>query len=340
MAAIKILFLADTHLGFDLPLKPRIQRRRRGIDFFENYHCALEPALMRQVHLVINGGDMFFRSRVHPRIVNDAFDPLLKIADSGIPVFIVPGNHERSYIPRTLFDTHPNLTIFDVPKTSYLKIGEATLALSGFPYYRKGIRRAFGRVVEATKYSSEGADFRLLCMHQIVEGAQVGVQNYTFRTGEDVIKCADIPNHFDAILSGHIHREQVLQKDLSGRHLGSPVIYPGSIERTSFAERNERKGYGILVLHRKTCDTDSSVRWRFQELPTRPMHSIEIDAGKIITSKIRKIISERILGLDPDSIVQIRLTGERRMEILAELNAAFLRSIAPPSMNIELSILT
>ena len=37
MDAIRILFLADTHLGFDLPVKPRINRRRRGIDFFKNY---------------------------------------------------------------------------------------------------------------------------------------------------------------------------------------------------------------------------------------------------------------------------------------------------------------
>ncbi len=27
---VRILLLADTHLGFDLPFKPRVQRRRRG----------------------------------------------------------------------------------------------------------------------------------------------------------------------------------------------------------------------------------------------------------------------------------------------------------------------
>jgi DNA repair exonuclease SbcCD nuclease subunit len=31
---IKVLLLADTHLGFDLPSRPRSERRRRGPDFF------------------------------------------------------------------------------------------------------------------------------------------------------------------------------------------------------------------------------------------------------------------------------------------------------------------
>jgi len=55
----------------------------------------------------------------------------------------------------------------------------------------------------------------------------------------------DVPSDFAAVLAGHIHRRQTLTRDLRGRALGAPVIYPGSIERTSFAERNEDKGYVI-----------------------------------------------------------------------------------------------
>ena len=48
---------------------------------------------------------------------------------------------------------------------------------------------------------------------------------------------------FLAVLSGHIHRFQVLTKDLWGRPIKIPILYPGSIERTSFAEKDEPKGY-------------------------------------------------------------------------------------------------
>ena len=47
-------------------------------------------------------------------------------------------------------------------------------------------------------------------------------------------------------LTGHIHRFQILSRDLKARVLPAPVFYAGSIECTSFAEKNEKKGYLIL----------------------------------------------------------------------------------------------
>ena len=58
MAIMTILFLADTHLGFDMPQRPRVEKRRRGRDFFENFVRALEPAFKRKVDCVIHGGDL------------------------------------------------------------------------------------------------------------------------------------------------------------------------------------------------------------------------------------------------------------------------------------------
>jgi hypothetical protein len=37
MGLIRILLIADTHLGFDLPFRPRINQRRRGPDFFRQF---------------------------------------------------------------------------------------------------------------------------------------------------------------------------------------------------------------------------------------------------------------------------------------------------------------
>jgi hypothetical protein len=46
---IRILLLADTHLGFDLPVNPRINRRRRGHDFLANYATALQPVTGKSI---------------------------------------------------------------------------------------------------------------------------------------------------------------------------------------------------------------------------------------------------------------------------------------------------
>jgi exonuclease SbcD len=125
MGVIRILFLADTHLGFDMPFKPRIKRRRRGPDFFASFELALEPAFQKKVDCVIHGGDLLYRSKVPAGLVSLAFEPLIKVASSGIPVYIVPGNHERSHIPFRLFASHENIHIFDKPDTFLLKTGKS-----------------------------------------------------------------------------------------------------------------------------------------------------------------------------------------------------------------------
>jgi len=333
---IKILFLADTHLGFDLPTRPRIERRRRGVDFFKNYHLALQLAFDKKVDLVIHGGDLFFRSRVHPKIVNDAFKPLLQIADKGIPIYLVPGNHERSNIPRSLLETHRLIHIFDKPRTFYFTKDKITVALVGFPYYKNGIRHDFQKVIDQTEHEEKEAEIKLLCMHHIVEGAQVGIQNYTFRTGDDVIQSKDIPKDFLAVLSGHIHRWQVLSRDLAGRLLAAPVLYPGAIERTSFVEREEKKGFFIIEVGFFQNTNTPKIKWAFQELPARPMYLIEMDIDELDSNNVKSILKNKISKLNPDGVVKVNFKGSFNPDIYPQIDIEWLRSITPKTMNVDL----
>ncbi len=328
--SIRILFLADTHLGFDAPLRPKVQRRRRGDDFDANYRKALQPAFDRQVDMVVHGGDMFFRSRVHPAIVEAAFEPLLQIADQGISVFIVPGNHERSNIPRSLLHNHAKILIFEQPCTHLVNLNGCRIALAGFPNVRHDPGTRFNAELEKTAWKSHPADIRLLCMHQTVEGAQVGVQNYTFRSGAEVIRGADIPAGFAAVLSGHIHRHQVLRQDLAGRPLNAAVFYPGSTERTSFAEREEEKGYLILTIR-----AGEPVRHIFYPLPARPMVDLVVSGQGLTTAQIREQLIEHISQQDQNAVVRVHLKADETGAWISELNDRWLRTVAPATMNIN-----
>ena len=247
MGGVRVLLVADTHLGFDLPVRPRIERPRRGPDFFANFERALRPARQGKVDLVVHGGDLFFRSKVPAGLVEMALAPLVRVAGAGVPVYLVPGNHERSRIPLHLWTAHPNLHIFDQPRTFVFAAGGSRLALAGFPFARR-VRDGFEDLVRETGHEQAEADARLLCIHQIVEGARVGVHDFTFRGGPDVVRGSQIPGVFCAVLSGHIHRAQVLRHDLGQRPLAAPVIYPGAVERTGFDERHEEKGYMIVTV--------------------------------------------------------------------------------------------
>ena len=331
---IRILLIADTHLGFDLPFRPRVQRRRRGPDFFDNYERALQPAIEREVDLVIHGGDVFFRSRIPMALVEMAMKPLIRVADGGVPVYIVPGNHERSRIPLQLWTTHPMVHIFDRPRTFLHVVDNASIALSGFPFTRR-VRDVFHELVDQTGYREVKADRHLLCLHQTVEGAQVGAINYTFRSGPDIIRGKDIPGTFAAVLAGHIHRWQILTHDLHNLPLAAPVIYPGSIERTSFAERNEEKGY-VIVQFDPSATPGNQYQISFVPLPTRAMVMIPLEED-LNPGDVEGWLRERFSELDQDAVVQVKPSDSVSEQVLQILSASNLRSLAPPSMNISLA---
>ncbi|MFN8583561.1 MAG: metallophosphoesterase [Gemmatimonadaceae bacterium] len=334
--AIRILLLADTHLGFDLPTQTRIRRRRRGHDFLANYARALQPALERRVDLVVHGGDVFNRSRPHASIAYQAFEPLTRAADAGVPVYIVPGNHERGRLPHLRFARHPGIHVFDSPKTFVVNVRGMRIALAGFPSERDAVRASFGDLMKQTDWHAVPADVRFLCLHQCVEGATVGPANYTFTTAPDVIRAQDLPAGFAAILSGHIHRHQVLTHDLRRRPLVAPVLYPGSIERTSVAEADEDKGYLIVdVPHEPQT---APISWTFHQLPARPLLVRELHVEHVEPDDVRHALESLVHEAPSDAVLTIRVIGQINPEVSRLLSAARLRDLAPDTMNIELRL--
>ena len=333
---IRILFLADTHLGFDLPTRARIQRRRRGHDFLANYATALAPALAGDVDIVVHGGDVFNRSRVPTSIAWQAFEPLARVADRGIPVFVVPGNHERGRIPQIRFAQHPRIHLFDRPRTFTVEIRGMRLGVAGFPSERHDVRTQFVDLLEATRWRKTDAHARILCIHQCVEGATVGPNDFTFTTAADVIRARDLPVGFCAVLSGHIHRYQVLTRDLRGNPIVAPVLYPGSIERTSTAEAEETKGYMTVDV---MCHADSTrVDWQFHALPARPLVRREIHLEAVENAALESTLRALIGDAPADAVLTIRVAGKLGDDARRVLAAANLRRLAPATMNIELKL--
>jgi len=293
------------------------------------------PALNREVDLLVHGGDIFFRSKLSPAVIESGLKPLVEVAQRGIPVYLVPGNHERSRIPGHLWTAHPNIHIFRQPETFIWEDAGISLALAGFPFQRK-IRSNFRQLVRETGIYESEVDIRLLCLHQAIEGASVGPADYTFRDGEDVIRGTDIPHGFEAVLAGHIHRGQVIRRDLAGRRLSAPVIYPGSIERTSFAERFEEKHYVKLSFNFVIGHTPPELTIEYITLPTRPMVTIKIDGSGLTFRQLTTTIRDCLSHLEPDAVVRLNLEGTLTAESKAGLSAGFLRRLAPPTMNISL----
>jgi exonuclease SbcD len=310
---MRVLFVSDTHLGFDLPGRPRVIRRRRGEDFFRNFERALETARSGEADVVVHGGDLLYRSRVPAWLAEAALAPLKRLASSGVPVMLVPGNHERACMPFPLLALHERLYVFDRPRSVVVEAGGVRTAFIGFPY-TNGIRRRFPEILAAASRNASEADVRVLCLHQCIEGATCGPGNFTFSFGADVVRTADVPRDVAVVLSGHIHRHQVLRS--AGR---PPVIYAGSVERTSFAEAPETKGFVLLQLKRS-----GPAQFEFRPLPARPMVTRTLSLGDSDEFEIRARVAAAIETTPDDAVVQLRIKDA----IPAMLTASMLRSIA------------
>jgi DNA repair protein SbcD/Mre11 len=278
-----------------------------------------------EVDVVLHAGDVFDRSHVVTSVAYQAYDPLRRIADRGIPVFIVPGNHERSRLPHPRLLSHSRIHVFDRPRTFAAIVRGTTISLSGFPYERRDVRTNFRELVTQTQWLDTPAAVRLLCIHHCVEGATCGPGNFTFSTASDVIRARDIGAPFAAVFTGHIHRHQVLR-------LRAPVLYPASIERTSFAEIDEPKGF--MIVHVSESEGDHDVRWEFRRLPARPMLLHDLNANDLSAQALESAIHACIDGAPQEAVMSIRVDGTLTTAHWRVFSAA--RAFVPETMNVEI----
>lgn len=251
---MRLLHLTDTHLGARWYVRGAPRGWSREQDHLASMRAALAPALDGAVDLVVHTGDLFDRSRPPARAVQQAVDLLLAAARR-VPVVLLAGNHDRQGLRPHLPLLTPGLHVVDQAQ----RVVVAGLALAVVPF----LADAAGWAHAARRATGPGVDL-LLC-HQAVDGCRV--PGFTFRAGaqRDTLGAAHVPPGVRHVLCGHLHPRQVVP-------LGeATVVMPGSTERTAFSERDQPKGYALW-------DLDRTVRWRFVDLPTRPLATVHTPA--------------------------------------------------------------
>ena len=312
--SIRVLFLSDSHLGFGMPVRNGSIRKCRGDDFFRAFDEALKPALSGHVDVVVHGGDLFYRSRIPVWLSLEVLRRIKLLSNQGIPFCLVPGNHERSRVTHPILWEMDHVHVFAEPMTLELRLKGIILSISGFPFYRGDIRRNFRTVVEKTGYNRKEADIRILCMHHIVEGARVGPVGYRFNSGPQVIRGTDLPHHFSAVFAGHVHRHQILGNGSDRDRFPCTVVYAGSTERTSFAERDETKGvikagFGLSKKGRGELRYIDFCPVRTRRMYVRRLH-IETDPDNVNAD----IFSSLFDNVDGHGILRVEISMPRSME--------------------------
>ena len=315
---IRFLHIGDTHFGVHYALKPKNPYRRAyGELFFQKLEEVINKAVTEhQVDFIIHTGDFFNRSKPPPEVVDRGVKPFQLAAKRGIPIFIIPGNHERSKLPLGLLPfSDTNINLFSEPCSYIFKKKEITVKLTGFPYIRHKIRQRFLNTLSKAWKNSESKkslkpDYSILVTHQLIDGSRI--EKYTFRNGHDVVSFHQIPKKINYVACGHVHRFQFLynhgysaikstnklfcieQDNIKQRwqfngkngfkssRFHNPIIaYAGSLERVSIAEKNEPKGYIIGEVQLTEMGSKiNNVTYQFHELNAIKMEYLVWDLSK------------------------------------------------------------
>ena len=76
-----------------------------------------------------------------------------------------------------------------------------------------------------------------------------------------------------------------------------------------FAEKDERKGYLLLEVGRGGDGRAKLTRWRFREMPARPMLQVELEAHRMKRNDLERSLRSVLTHLPADGVVRIRITG-------------------------------
>jgi exonuclease SbcD len=330
---VRFVHTADTHLGFEVMRSApsdNAGRRRRAQSVFHNFQQVVEYALTSEADLFIHSGDLFNKYYIPREELDELISPVMTLAKAGIPVVIIPGNHERSEFPFDLFHGFAGVYVLDRPKSLVLTRGGYSVGIVGFPFIREDSKRTFLKALDETEYGGLRSDFNILVTHQAFDEAVVGPVGFRFKAGRrDTVSREAVPLDFEYIAAGHIHRYQILPHPLKA---GLRFVYPGSTQRMSFAEWHEDKGFveGEVIHNR--------VETRFIPLGAWDMEIVEIEAAGRSSQEVEKEIREQFWRLSEDLVVRFNLIGGTRVGDYPEIDFHRLRSEMPPVLECQFAI--
>ncbi len=293
---MNILHVSDTHLGYAAYRKANEEGiNQRELDVYNSFKRFVDYAIKEKPDLIIHAGDLFDSVRPNNRAITFTLKQFVKLSKNNIPVVLISGNHEHPKLKETghifsIFDHIEN--IYPIYKEKYekidLKIDGKEITIHTIP--QNNSKKLFEKELKKLR-PGEKSDFNIFVAH----GSVTGVQEFTMNEfNELIIPARILSRDFDYIALGHFHKYSKLAKN---------AFYSGSIERLTFTEANEKKGFIKLDLSKKGLKTE------FVEIETRDMIDSEpIKCSELKIDEIMKKIKKQIKKIDPkEKTVRITL---------------------------------
>ena len=301
----KFIHAADIHL--DSPLHGLSNYEGAPVESIRNatrqaFEALVDLAIENEVAFVLLAGDLYDGDWKDYNTGLFFNRQMARLDKSGIPVFVVAGNHDaQSSITRSL---HPpnNVTIFPAKKSSTVTMDDFGVAIHGQSYATPAVKDDL-----ASHYPEPiSGKLNIGLLHTSLDG-RPGHEPYA-PCNPDTLKTKG----YDYWALGHVHTREVVAKE-------PYIVYPGCIQGRNIRETG-RKGCtlvsfddgGITGIEHQDLDV---LRWDIC-----PVSLSDIAADSAAQEKIQNALREQISTTD-DQLVAVRIILEGASALNSNIQA-------------------
>ncbi len=325
---MKILHTADIHLGSNTygRIDPETGLNTRLLDFKRCFEFMVRRGLDEEIDLFLFCGDAYRTADPTPTQQKVFAECLKPIAEAGIPIVMITGNHDHpvSFGKASAIDIFGYVSgevhIFRKPDTAIIQTRSGPLQLLTMPWpirsmllskgeYRKKSPLEIREIIEQIYVdfiAAAAKDFdpalpTVLAGHFSVQGSEyAGSERTSLIAHEPKFTPGQLsPPPIDYVALGHIHKFQDRRTDPEA----PPVVYCSSIERISFKECDERKGFVLLTIEAQNGEKETS--YEFVDTPARRFLNIQVDAREAV-DPTEAIVQEIAREDVAEAIVRVR----------------------------------
>lgn len=259
--AYKFFVLGDQHLKNQdhLGVITKQGVNSRLLDKIAVLDSFIKQAILEKATDIVLLGDIFHGFSPDERVRKIFWKTMASAIKSGIHIYIMRGNHDTYGETANLDAEEPILasTVKILPNDLYTevfdkaKIGQNTLKIAFIPY------KDDAEIIK--NYAEKCKDCHIVFGHIEIAGATLGADNHQMRS--EVPKT--LFNTQLLVWLGHIHKHQEIE--------ANRFAYLGSTTKCDFAEREDRKVYGIIDI-----SNNGEIKTEFRDIPQRPMIQVDV----------------------------------------------------------------
>jgi DNA repair protein SbcD/Mre11 len=260
---VRLLHTADWHVG------KTIRGRSRLGEFAAATDEVVGIAVQEGVDAVLVAGDVYEQRSAAPEADSIVFETLVRLHEAGIPVVVIPGNHDSAVrfealgkllgpigvtvvskvlppagggvveIPSR--DGSHAALVACVPFVPERRFGDAAALFEATETWFQSYAQGMGELLAAMATAFRPDRVNVLLAHLFTDGALLGGGERELTIGMAyAISPGRLPGTAQYVALGHVHKPQAV------RGAPAPARFAGSLLQLDFGEKEQRKSVSIV----------------------------------------------------------------------------------------------